>query len=472
MFMRNGTLADAAVATLLCMGIYHPYASGLGGGLVALYYHRSTREASVLIATESAPGAALREKLTNTKLLRTGWKSIGVPGELYGYSALLSRIGSNIPWSELFKDAISKAELGIVIDKAFDIAIAENRDAILGEESLKSLLWNRRTRDLFREGEVLRNPELSSTLRLLARGSYRDFYDRGGHHLADDPSDPGFYDSLITADDLAGYRPQWKPAMTVTLDSETTLYTPPLPAGGATLAYIMNIMAVVKQEAATLSKSISLDLRNIHYMVEAFKFALNKRMLLGDDSFVDVRKVEREMRSQRYAEEVLARILPDGVLRPNDYGKSHSTADDLGTSLLAIMTLRGDVLVVASSLHSPFGSLRMTRETGILMNNALSDFSELGVVTRVPMSGDDVVIPANSLAPFKRPLSSRSPSVFVTSDGTVLALAGSGGLRIPTSQAQVALRFLWENRTIKGAIDYPRLHVDVKKGNVQYERRM
>lgn len=37
-FRKNGTLADAAVATLLCMGVQHPQASGIGGGFVALYY--------------------------------------------------------------------------------------------------------------------------------------------------------------------------------------------------------------------------------------------------------------------------------------------------------------------------------------------------------------------------------------------------------------------------------------------------
>ncbi|EEC16930.1 hypothetical protein IscW_ISCW013319 [Ixodes scapularis] len=37
---------------------------------------------------------------------------------------------------------------------------------------------------------------------------------------------------------------------------------------------------------------------------------------------------------------------------------------------------------------------------------------------------------------------------------------------------QVAVRFLWENRTLKSAIDYPRLHVDVKSGSIQYEHRM
>ncbi|CAN8018464.1 unnamed protein product [Ixodes persulcatus] len=111
----------------------------------------------------------------------------------------------------------------------------------------------------------------------------------------------------------------------------------------------------------------------------------------------------------------------------------------------------------------------MTRETGILMNNALSDFREVEEFARV---SDDAVIPANCLAPFKRPLSSLSPSVFATDDSVMLALAGTGGLRIPTSQAQVAIRFLWENRTLKSAIDYPRLHVDVKSGSIQYEHRM
>lgn len=65
-------------------------------------------------------------------------------------------------------------------------------------------------------------------------------------YTADDPSSAMSHESLITADDLTSYRAKWKPAMKVKLDSKTTLYTAPLPSGGATLAYIMNIMAAVK----------------------------------------------------------------------------------------------------------------------------------------------------------------------------------------------------------------------------------
>uniref|UniRef100_A0A1S4L446 Uncharacterized protein n=2 Tax=Ixodes scapularis TaxID=6945 RepID=A0A1S4L446_IXOSC len=211
---------------------------------------------------------------------------------------------SNVPWSELFADSISKGENGIVVDKAFGSAIAGNRDAILAEESLKKLLWNRRTRDLYQEGEVLRNPKLSSTLRLLAKGSYRDFYDRGGTVAGK------LINDLHIGDGKAN---------------------------------------VEKQKSANIFK---LDLQNLHYMVEAFKFALNKRMLLGDDSFVDVRKVEQEMTSRRYAEKTMKRIHPDGVLGHNEYGEGQVRAVDHGTSLLAIVTRRGDALVVTSSLHS------------------------------------------------------------------------------------------------------------------------
>lgn len=54
----NGSVADAAVATLFCEGIAVPQSCGLGGGFFLTIYTRSTGKVETLNAREVAPKAA------------------------------------------------------------------------------------------------------------------------------------------------------------------------------------------------------------------------------------------------------------------------------------------------------------------------------------------------------------------------------------------------------------------------------
>nr|XP_050031589.1 scoloptoxin SSD20-like [Dermacentor andersoni] len=66
---------------------------------------------------------------------------------------------------------------------------------------------------------------------------------------------------------------------------------------------------------------------------------------------------------------------------------------------------------------------------------------------------------ANFIKPGKRPMSSMAPIVVVDHDGDVrLALGGTGGSKITSGIGLVGMRTLWQNKTIKNAIDCPRIH--------------
>ncbi|XP_077540932.1 scoloptoxin SSD14-like [Haemaphysalis longicornis] len=498
LYSKNGTMADAAVATLLCMGVVHPHASGIGGGFVAMYYHNVSRRARVLIATETAPRAARRDNFTDSKAFQKGWKSVAVPGALYGYYALLSEIGTTFPWEKLFTDAALKASEGVEVDEALADAILHFGEDIKREETLKPIFWNTRTKDLYREGEVMRNSELSHTLKTLAETSFRSFYSdfttkrslaatimddlEAGDSKA--TSSGGGADrartagSLLTREDLEGYRPVWKDALRTNLSGGLVLFTTPPPTSGAVLAYIMGVMDAKKKldEQARPNQQYALTLANMHYLAESFKFALSKRSQIGDDDFVDIRKEVQDMVSPVYAGETMQRIRGDRALSPEEYATTLHASSDHGTSNLILYAPTGDVLIVSSTLHSAFGSMRVSRSTGVMMNNALADFSELEAATRVVGGGGAATAAvgaaqANSMAPFKRPLTSLCPTL-VLGKGTLLAIGGAGGLRVPTSLAQVVIRALWENGNIKRAIDYPRIHVDVLTGAIQHEPRM
>ncbi|CAN8030757.1 unnamed protein product [Ixodes persulcatus] len=65
----------------------------------------------------------------------------------------------------------------------------------------------------------------------------------------------------------------------------------------------------------------------------------------------------------------------------------------------------------------------------------------------------------NYIRPGKRPTSSISPLVMTDAQGDVtMVVSGTGAFSIITGAAQVVMRALWMNHTIKEAIDAPRVH--------------
>ena len=107
-------------------------------------------------------------------------------------------------------------------------------------------------------------------------------------------------------------------------------------------------------------------------------------------------------------------------------------------------------------------------ETDIFYNNEMDDFSTPNTTNYfgVPAS------PANFIAPGRRPVSSMSPLILVENSNQRIqqVLGASGGTRITTSVAQVALLNLWFNENIKQAIDAPRLHSQLLPQEVMAER--
>ena len=72
----------------------------------------------------------------------------------------------------------------------------------------------------------------------------------------------------------------------------------------------------------------------------------------------------------------------------------------------------------------------------------------------------------------KRPMTSISPILVTDSRGDVIFTAGgSGGSRIISSVAQVAMYNLWLGKSIRDAVDMPRLHQQLIPMEVELEKR-
>lgn len=78
---------------------------------------------------------------------------------------------------------------------------------------------------------------------------------------------------------------------------------------------------------------------------------------------------------------------------------------------------------------------------------------------------------ANYPKPNKRPMSSMSPLIVLNKQtGEVeLVIGASGGSKIITAVAQVAIKLLWFQKTLKDAIDDKRIHHQLYPEQVQIE---
>ena len=55
---RDGSAVDAAIASLLCVGVINFHSTGIGGGGFMVYYNATSKTATVLDYRETAPGRA------------------------------------------------------------------------------------------------------------------------------------------------------------------------------------------------------------------------------------------------------------------------------------------------------------------------------------------------------------------------------------------------------------------------------
>jgi gamma-glutamyltranspeptidase len=94
-------------------------------------------------------------------------------------------------------------------------------------------------------------------------------------------------------------------------------------------------------------------------------------------------------------------------------------------------------------------------EDGIILNNEMDDFSTPGFTNAFGFEPS----PINFIRPYRRPLSSSAPVIVLDDDGVVQFVAGaSGGARITTAVAQVALNVLSFCDTVRDAVDKSRIH--------------
>lgn len=447
----GGNAADAAAATMLALGVVNPASSGLGGGGFALYYCAKDRSLTFLDFRERAPRAASREMFEvegerpegpASSASQLGGLAAGVPGEPAGIETLVRRFGK-LSLSEVVAPALRLAERGFEVSKALGamgkaFAVQLQKDPVMSA-------WN------LEPGTNLRRPALARVLRAFAeRGASVIYGGVIGKEIADSVRAQG---GIMTLDDLRAYRVRTRKPLETNAFGYRWVTAPPPSAGGFTMIQSLSIL-----ERAIGSKP-SYGAPLLHAMAESWKGPfLDRQRYFGDPDQV-ILPLEAMMGESRTA--ARAELADDGKAHPSvDYDlpierqRTDLTApDNAGTSHLCVVDEAGNVASVTTTVNLPFGA-RFTAG-GIVMNDEMDDFaSGIGKANAFGLVGGARNLPG----PWKRPVSTMSPTIVLEDGKPALCVGASGGSRIVTATQQVAMNVLLHGMSAGDAVAAPRIH--------------
>ncbi|KAG8379073.1 hypothetical protein BUALT_Bualt07G0050300 [Buddleja alternifolia] len=294
--------------------------------------------------------------------------------------------------------------------------------------------------------ETLRLRKLADTLAAIARRGMDVFYNGSiAQSLAREIQKEG---GIITKEDFQKYRVIMRKPLVADVWGYNMVTAPPPASGGAMIILILKILSNYK------ANGVPTPLR-IHRAVEALKYALALRTNLGDPEFVNVTKVVADMISTSFAEKVKNWINDNTTFNPSHYGSKRSQVYDHGTTHICVVDSRRNVVTLTTSLNNHYGSGLVSQSTGIYLNNQMCDFS-------LPTSSIPPPSPANLIQPYKRPLSSMAPAIFLEGGKVKAVIGAAGGLLIPDAVSQVLNNHLNLKMDPYDAVKAPRFYHTVK----------
>ncbi|PWB78440.1 MAG: gamma-glutamyltransferase [Holophagae bacterium] len=443
----GGNAADAAVATALALAVVHPQAGNLGGGGFAVV--RFSGRVAALDFRETAPAAARADMYLDgrgrpvAEASLIGPLAAGVPGSPAGLRELHAAYG-RLPWPQVVEPAIRLAGEGFRVSRRLSGDIAEEQ-ALLGRFPSSAAIWLPGGRPVA-AGALVLQPELAATL--------RDYAAAGPSAISEGPRAAAIeaasraHGGILTAADLAAYRPLWREPVRFSAFGWQAASMPPPSSGGIIVAQTCGLLQ--RTGWAALPR---FGADRAHQLAETWRRCFADRFQLGDPdrtgfdgspllsaSWLDLR-----------AGQLRRHATPSKKVRP----WSEPAARESGqTTHLSVVDGDGNAVSMTTTLNGSFGCGLTVDGAGFLLNNEMDDFA---AAPGQPNLYGLVQGEANAVAPGKRMLSSMSPLV-CWRQGEVLVLGSPGGPRIPTATAQVLLNIVVDADELQAAVNRPRIH--------------
>ena len=448
---KGGNAVDAAVAVGFALAVTLPRAGNIGGDGFMLVHTAATRETVVIDFRSVAPAAARLEMFVDKKgeespQASRGYLASAVPGTVAGLELAHRRYGK-LPWKDVVAPARRLAAEGIVLtpDEAFVFSWARERmaESVAGQRT-----FYKPGGELYRAGEVLKQPDLAWSLGQIADHGADAFYK--GEIARRVAADMKAHKGLITLEDLAAYKPVVREPLMGTYRGYTVATTPPASSGGATLLQMLNILESFDLKALGGSGSSGA----LHVMAEAMKLAYADRYRhLGDTDFVKVPL--KGFTSKAYGAQQASRIDVNQAKSAKALGAGDPWKyESPSTTHFSIADSAGNAVSTTYTLGADFGSGVMVEGTGFVLNNQMNNYSHEQAVEAARKGRAS---PPNAMAPGKRMLSTMMPTL-VFKDGKPWLVTGTpGGSTIIDTVLQVIVNVIDFDLNIAEATHQPRI---------------
>ena len=449
----GGNAVDAAVAVGFALAVTLPRAGNLGGGGFMMIHRAAGDETVALDYRETAPAAARSDMFLDPNgdpdraaSTRTG-KAVGVPGTVRGLAEAHSLYGSGrFTLADLIAPAEKLARDGIPVDSGLADSLPRAA-GLLGRWPSSRKIFFAGERPLER-GARLVQTDLADTLAAIAK-SGPDAFHTGviAARIAESVRAAG---GVMTAEDLAAYRPVIREPVRGSYRGYAIASMPPPSSGGIHLIEILNVL-----EGFDLARMGAGSAEALHILAEAMKPAYADRATwLGDPARTQV-PVEGLI-AKPYADTLRAGIDPARA-RPASEVKAGDPLpfESDQTTHFSVVDGAGNAVSNTTTLNFSYGLGLVAEGTGVLLNNEMDDFSaKPGAINAYGLVGSR----ANAVAPGARPLSSMTPA-FVFKDGRLVLVTGSpGGSRIISTVLQVIVNVLDFRMNLAEAVAAPRIH--------------
>lgn len=423
----GGNAVDAALAAAMVTWVTMPMMCGPGGdAFLVIYCARTGR----LTAINGSGGVGRRatpdffRARGHGRLPQDGYLSAAIPGAVDAMEQAMLRFGTR-GWADLLQPAIRYAEGHPVTEKVAGWFAKFAGKLARFPSTAAIYLRNGRPP---REGEILVQADLAATLRALARGGAREFYQGA---LAEAITRYTATEGLFDAGELAAHASEVYTPIKTTYRGYEIHQTAP-PSQGMILLEEMNILEGF--DLAGLGNTAAAH----HLMIEAKKLAFaDRNRWAGDPRLVEFPL--QELIGKEHAARQRARIDPARAMAGAPAG------DPLGdTTYLCAVDRDGNAVSLIHSISNAFGAGVVVPGTGILLNNRAGRGFQL-------RDGHP-----NQIAPGKRTMHTLNCYI-VTKDGYPYLVGGtSGGDGQPQWNMQALVHVIDFGLNVQQAAEAPR----------------
>ncbi|KAL8698296.1 MAG: hypothetical protein Q9201_006651 [Fulgogasparrea decipioides] len=476
----GGNAADAAVAVAAALNMTEPSSTGIGGDMFCLFYDATEKKVKALNGSGRSSKNNTLAQMRHDLGLKPGESgdipqdsvhSVTTPGAAAGWVDTVERFGSgNLSLEQILSPAIELGE-GFPVSELASFFWRDSEDLIKNAspnygELLKSDSHAKDSKRAPLAGEIMKNPTLANTFRLLAKHGKEGFYsgqvaralvkvvqDLGGHYELDDLTYHAQQGSeeveaiklRFNGQDIGKAHSQAVDGQRSADDEGVDVWEHPPNGQGIVALMALGILQELERtgKVRTFREGDHNCTEYLHAIIESLRIAFADSTWFVTDP--DVEKVPtQEMLSRSYLAERAKLFDPHKASDIIDHGSpAHNHSD---TVYFAITDKHGNAASFINSNYGGFGTCIIPKGCGFTLQSRGANFS---LEENHP----------NVVAPRKRPYHTIIPAIITNpSDQSLHTVYGvMGGFMQPQGHVQVLLNILAFKYNPQAALDAPRI---------------